>query len=145
NCVRNMRSELEIQPNEDIEVKLSVADRRKRALFEDSRDIFLNLCRMKEFTLNEQYLKGQGEFVSVLKDMHIAIPLSGVVDIEKYKVRLAERSEKAKQEIKLKRAMLANENFLKKAPADIVGKEKEKLEELNATLKKMEAVKDGFC
>jgi valyl-tRNA synthetase len=144
NAVRNMRSELDIALNEDIEVKLSVADRSRSELFEDSRAMIANLCRMKKFTLNERYLKVPGEFVLVFKDMHIAIPLCGVVDIEKYKLHLAERLEKAKQEIEAKRVILSNENFLKKAPAEIVGKEKEKLEELNSTLKKMEAIRDGF-
>jgi len=40
--------------------------------------------------------------------------------------------------------MLANKDFVKRAPAEIVEKEKDKLKELKDTLLKLKAVKDGI-
>jgi valyl-tRNA synthetase len=144
NAIRNMRSELEVDPHTTIEVRLFTSNKAKKLLFDSLKEHIISLSRLSKFSLEEDYTHKPGEFVSVLKDTHIAIPLQGVLDIERHKKKIGERIEKAKAEIKNKGLQLSNENFLKRAPKDIINKEKDKLEELRETLKKMEVVRDGF-
>ena len=74
---------------------------------------------------------------------HISIPLAAS-DIEKQKAKIGQRIEKAKIDIATKEKMLANENFVKRAPKEIVEQEQEKLKGLGETLRKLEAVKNGL-
>jgi valyl-tRNA synthetase len=145
NTLRNMRSELDMPAQERIQAALSVGSKAQRQLFDSMKEHIVNLARLSAFSVNEHYVQNKDEFVYVLKQMHIVIPLCGSPEeIDKYKKKIETRIENAKVQIKTKQEMLANENFLKRAPREIVEQEKVKLEELSASLKKMEVIKDGF-
>ena len=86
----------------------------------------------------------RAESMTVIQDMHCIVPLEGVVDTDKYSVHLKERIEKVTGEIQAKSGMLSNQQFLKRAPEEVVAKEKEKLENLKDTLSKLKVVQDAI-
>jgi valyl-tRNA synthetase len=86
----------------------------------------------------------QSSITSVIKDTHVTIPLEGLIDIEKEKNKISSRMTQAEKEIASKEKTLSNKEFLKKAPEEVVAKEKERLNELRESLKKLKAVKDGL-
>jgi valyl-tRNA synthetase len=76
--------------------------------------------------------------------MTIVIPLSGVIDVDKLRKEKEDEIKKVESEIKAKKGILSNENFVKRAPKEIVDKEKIRLEELKKTLQELKGIKDGL-
>lgn len=140
-----MRAELDIPVQApDLSVKIASSKNTSRSLIEANSNQIKNLARVANLTIKEEYQHCAGEFVNVLRDMHIVIPLEGIIDIEKHKQKLADKISEAQKSITTKEAMLANKDFIKRAPAEIVAGEKEKLSALNEEIKKLKGVKDGL-
>jgi len=143
--IRNMRAELDIPlqaPN--LCVKIATAKKTGRALIEANETHIKSLARVANLSIEEEYRHRPGEFVNILKDMHIAIPLEGIIDIEKHKKKIEDKISKAQNDIKAKETMLANKDFIKRAPAEIIEGEREKLKALNEEIAKLKGVKDGL-
>ena len=143
NTIRNMRIELEVGLNEPVDIKITCPSKDTLKLFNSAKVYIKTLVKVKDLSLNEHYLKAESEFTAVVNNMHISIPLA-VSDIEKQKVKINRRIEKAKTDVALKEKMLADENFVKRAPKEIVEQEREKLKGLGETLKKLEALNYGL-
>jgi len=143
-AIRNMRSEIEIPAQERIEAKVFSKEKSSRGLIESMAPQIENLARLKHLTVAGDYQAAAGEFTYVLKDMHLVIPLSGIIDIERQKKRIEDKIQGCDSELRNKKATLANPNFIKRAPREIVVKEEERLKELTATLEKLKAVRDGL-
>jgi valyl-tRNA synthetase len=143
NTLRNMRLELEVGLNERIDVKVFSASKETLKLLNTAQGYIKNLVKTGSLNFFEHYARSESEFVWIVKDMHIVIPLAAS-DIEKHKAKIEERIKKTKAAINSKEKTLANDAFIKKAPAEIVAGEKEKLKDLGETLKKLEALNYGL-
>jgi valyl-tRNA synthetase len=70
--------------------------------------------------------------------MEILIPLEGLIDKDAEINRLNKEMAKLDKIIKQSSGKLSNENYVAKAPADVVAKEKEKLAELQQSYELLE-------
>jgi valyl-tRNA synthetase len=64
---------------------------------------------------------------AVVSGVEVYLSLKGLVDIEKELARLEKEKGNLEKEIARLEGKLQNQNFLAKAPAEVVAKEKEKL------------------
>ncbi|MFH1441146.1 MAG: valine--tRNA ligase [Candidatus Omnitrophota bacterium] len=142
--IRNMRQELDIPVTQDINVVISTKDKDNRQLLEFMSADINNLARVKELNIKEKYTHIKSSVTTVLKDMHITIPLEGILDIEKEKTKIESRIESTNKEIKAKEKTLSNKNFVERAPSEVVEKERQKLKDLKDILKRLESIKDGL-
>jgi valyl-tRNA synthetase len=143
--IRNIRLELDIPPQADnIAVKIFTANKHLREALESFSGQIKSLARLKQLTILSEYKRASGEFASVVKDAHIVIPLSGVIDREKHQEKISSKINKAEAEIKAKEKMLGDKNFIKRAPGEIVEKEKEKLKDLKERVQKLKGVRDAL-
>ena len=138
-----MRIELEVGLNEPVDVKISSPSKDTLELFNLARVYIKTLVKVNELKLDEHYTQAKSEFVAVVNDMHISIPLAAT-DVEKQRNKINQKIEKTKIDIATKEKMLANENFINRAPKEIVETEKDKLRGLKETLKKLEALNNGL-
>jgi valyl-tRNA synthetase len=143
--IRNMRLELEIPvQSQNIKVKISASNKDIRFLLEANSKHIKNLAKINDLFVETEYKQSKGEFTNIFKGMHIAIPLEGVIEIEKHKQKLQDKITKTLLDIKSKETMLSNENFIKRAPVEVIDAEKDKLIALNEEVKKLKEVKDGI-
>ena len=142
--LRNMRSDMEIPVSVSINAVISSPNKPDRELIQQLSPYIKTLAKVSELSIEEKFTHVKSAITNVVGRMHITIPLEGIIDIEKEKEKLDERIKKAEAQVKSKENTLANQNFTKNAPAEIVVKEKEKLQELKDTLHKLKAVKDGL-
>ena len=143
-AIRNMRAEMDIQPSVEISCVLAVPDKALRGVFTSLKVTFMGLIKARQMEIADSYTRTSSAITAVVGEIHVSIPLEGVVDIEKEKAKLDEKIQKTGQAIKAKQGMLANRNFVDNAPPEIVDKEKAKLEELAQTLTKLKGVRDGL-
>jgi len=143
--IRNMRTELEILPQENnVSAKIFSTNKNKMAGLESVRLHIKNLARLNNLEILEDYKRNQNEFVNILKDIHIVIPLSGIIDINKHLEKLNQKILKTESDIKNKETMLTKKDFLQRAPKEIVEKENKKLRNLKEELIKLKGVRDGL-
>ncbi|HLD83136.1 MAG TPA: valine--tRNA ligase [Candidatus Omnitrophota bacterium] len=138
--IRNMRQELDIPFDKDIAAIFATHNKEHRELLAAMSGSLKNLARLSSIEVSGDFKHAKGSLTTLIKDIHITIPLSGVIDIETQKKRIAGRLEKTALEIKHKEGSLGNKDFLKKAPAEVVEKEKARLTELMDALKRLKAV-----
>ncbi|MDD5668684.1 MAG: valine--tRNA ligase [Candidatus Omnitrophica bacterium] len=142
--IRNMRAELEVPVQESIEAKIFITNKAKNAVLSSMSSDIQNLAKLSILNICGEFQHAQGQFVSVLNDMHIVIPLTGLADGDKYRQRIGQKIAKAESEIKAKENMLKNQAFVERAPVEVVEKEKNRLKELTELLTKLKAVKHGL-
>ena len=70
----------------------------------------------------------------------IIIPLEGLINPEEERIRLQKELTKLENEIKIISSKLDNKQFITKAPADVILKEKEKIEDANNKKKMLEKI-----
>jgi valyl-tRNA synthetase len=142
--IRNLRQELEISPQTRVSVVISTANKEHRQLIEGMSTVIKNLSRLENLSVEDKYKHVKASVNAVMKDIHITMPLSGIVDLEKEAAKLSERIKKAEAEIAAKEKMLGNKEFVKKAPQEIVDKERARLEELAGMISRLKVIKDGL-
>ncbi len=88
-------------------------------------------------------LKGE-MLVRPVKGGSIEIPMGEIVDKEAEMIKLTKEQERLKKELVRSRSMLANQNFIAKAPASKIEEEKRKFEDYQAQLKIVEERLEEF-
>ncbi|MEI6831165.1 MAG: valine--tRNA ligase [Candidatus Omnitrophota bacterium] len=144
NTIRNMRQELEVDLTSRIEIKLTPANKEGRDSLEQLIPYIKNLAKIENLIFSEKYIVQKNEYACVLKNMHIVMPLQGIVDAEEIYKKNQAKIDKLKFEIKNKETMLANKDFLGRAPKEIVDTEKTKLNDMHQQIVKLEAIKNGL-
>ena len=132
--IRNARAENKVEPSRKI--KAIIYTKNKKELIEQHSIL---IQKMRTGVENLQ-VKSQGEKISeaiyiVLGD--IEIYLLGALDKEKEKQRLEKEVQSLKHRISNLQTKLNNSNFLEKAPASIVLSQKEKLNNYQQELEKL--------
>ncbi|MCK9571810.1 MAG: valine--tRNA ligase [Candidatus Omnitrophica bacterium] len=142
--LRNMRQEIEVAAQDLISAKIFAPDESSLRVLEPFSGYIKNLARLDNLSIACQYQPKSCEYVTLLKQIHIVIPLSGVVDLKQQLDNCNQKILKLNSEIKNKRSMLENKDFVGRAPKEIVNAERGKLTQMLNQLKKIEAIKDAL-
>ncbi|MBU0547812.1 MAG: valine--tRNA ligase [Candidatus Omnitrophica bacterium] len=144
NTIRNMRAQMEIGLASQIEIKLTFCDKSVEKTISSLISHIKNLAKVGNLTITEIYQPQKNEFVCALKDLNIVMPLSGIVNVAEQIEKNQAKIDKIKSEIKNKEGMLANKNFLSRAPKEIIDAERTKLKDMYEQVDKLEVIKNGL-
>ena len=128
--VRQIRSEMNIPPNESIKIIINDASNTDSRRLESLGSFILNLASVESITQKDTSDDIPKSAFALLNQMKIYIPLEGLVDIEEEKARLEKKLVKLNQELKSVQDRLSNDTFVEKAPAEVVEELKGKLKSL---------------
>jgi valyl-tRNA synthetase len=142
--VRNIRSEMNIPPAKKLSVYLKVEKKETQKLLEENKDHILTLGRIEKLEVGIRTKKPRFSATAVAKDFEAYIPLEGLIDIDTERKKLEEEISRLKELLVGVDRKLANEDFLKKAPAQIVQKEKNKKEDYQKLIEKLEKNLEGL-
>ncbi|PIE58933.1 MAG: valine--tRNA ligase [Desulfobulbus propionicus] len=134
--LRTVRTEAELHPTAKIEAVIICPDNEKRALLAMFTDAIQTMVRAATVTLVSEGTVPDDAGHAMVQDIELVVPLSGLIDVEAELEKLSREQAKLEKELQRVRGKLANEKFLTNAPAAVVAKEKEKLAEYEAYLKK---------
>jgi valyl-tRNA synthetase len=135
--IRNIRSEAEIHPSMKIEAFVVCPDQEKAGLIGDFRQAIVDMTRLVSLTVQRGSTKPDDAATFIAGDIEIYVPLKGLVDVAAESAKLAKEKEKVEMKLRQINGKLGNAKFLANAPADVVEKEKEKKDELDARLAKI--------
>ncbi|MDX1519006.1 MAG: valine--tRNA ligase [Gammaproteobacteria bacterium] len=135
--VRRIRAERDIAPGKKLPVQIKGGSDQERAWVNDNHNVLMTLGRLESMT---PVSSEPGDAVAALAgDMTLLVPLADLIDPDEELQRLERELDKLEKEQQRLRAKLDNENFVSKAPEDVVNREREKL---NDTISSLEKLKD---
>ncbi|WP_188259236.1 valine--tRNA ligase [Azospirillum tabaci] len=123
--VRSMRSEMNVPPAAQIELKLKDAAPESLKRLDTHRDLILRMGRLS----SAEPLSGavpKSAVQAVLDEATLILPLEGIVDLDKERARLTKEIEKLSGEIKKIDAKLSNEQFVAKAPEEVIEEQRDR-------------------
>ena len=130
--IRNLRSGMNVPPSRKAKVYVVSESEKIRKIFEEGRVFFETLSYSNEMIVQSDKMGIEEDAVStVIPDATIYIPFAELVDVEKEIERLKKEQTKLEKELARVNGMLANPNFVNKAPEAKINEEKEKQEKYN--------------
>ncbi|MDR3587795.1 MAG: valine--tRNA ligase [Desulfosporosinus sp.] len=128
-AVRNIRAEMKVAPGQKVEIILLAPEATQREVLEKGKADILKLAGGASIELFEALAEKPSQAASaVLEGVEIYLPLKGLMDLDKEVARLEKECSVATQDQRILEGKLNNPGFTNKAPAEVVAKEREKLE-----------------
>jgi len=128
--VRSIRAEMNVPPSARIALLLKDADAASRDRLTRNLDVIQQLARLVTADAADEFPKGTAQFV--LGEATVGLPLGDVIDFGKELSRLQKDLKKANDEIARFDAKLSNEQFVSRAPEDVLTEQREKRAEAAA-------------
>jgi valyl-tRNA synthetase len=129
--VRNIRSEMNIKPSQQISVLAGSPDERLREVLAQSVDQVKRLTRASDVSIQEQLRAPRASARAVLAGgAEVAVPLEGLIDFAQEKQRLTREQEKLLAEAAKLETQLANPQFVDRAPVERVSEVRERIADI---------------
>jgi valyl-tRNA synthetase len=136
--VRNLRAEYGIQPGARVPLYVAGVSDEMRGVLEASTRALRDLARVE--TLAFRSAEGVVGATAVLRSGAEAfIPLADVIDLDRERIRLRDELERVRKLHGATEGKLRNESFVSRAPAEVVEREREKLQSYSEQRDKLES------
>jgi len=136
--IRTIRGEMRIPPSKELSLIIRTSSDQKADRIEDYRGYLQRLARVTSLKRTSGAERPRHSASAVVEGEEIFIPLEGIIDITFERKRLQKEINRITGVTNGIRKKLDNRNFREKAPADVVEKERAKLDSMNETLSKFE-------
>lgn len=127
--VRKIRSEMDIAPGKLLPVILEDASELDIKLLQENQVLMNALARLESVSVLATGDTPPESATALVGDLKLLIPLAGLIDKDAELARLDRELAKLAKNIQQLAGKLGNENFTARAPAEVVAKERAKLEE----------------
>jgi valyl-tRNA synthetase len=138
-AIRNIRGEMNISPSLFLAVSVLAPNESTEETIRQHQDLITNLARVKSFSVKKTGKRPKSAATAVVDDATIFVYLEGIVDFRKEIKRLEKEINKLNVDLTVIAKKLNNEDFLNKAPKQVVEKVKEKREVLVEKLEKLQS------
>jgi len=138
-AIRNARAEYDVEPS--LPIAAIIVAGSKRGLVAAEAAVFTRLARVDAAKLRiEEELTERPEKVLslVVGDYEVLLPLKDLVDMDRERDRLSKQLAETQREIVRAEKLLSNREFVSKAPARVVNKERAKLKDCDSRRAKLE-------
>jgi valyl-tRNA synthetase len=135
---RSLRKEYGVGEGDEIEVALATEDPAFRETVESEAPALSRLARVSAVRW-ERAVEGTIGAHSVLTNgAELFLPLEGVIDLARERERLAQEIGRLEGQVRSSEGKLSNEQFVQRAPADVVEREREKVRSQREQLAKLQ-------
>ena len=121
-AIREIRVDYDVKPSKEFDITLFDGDNKLVEIDEEIKSMLKKLAKVNWNNKNENLT------IRALKNGSLGINADEIIDYQAEIEKLSKEKEKLESEISRCKGMLANENFVSKAPAAKIDAEKEKLE-----------------
>ena len=118
---------------------IKCSDNEKLFILKGHLEYLYRLGSIKDIEMGPDCEKPEQSAAAVLTDMEIYMPLGGLIDIENEKARLIKDQERIESQIVSINKKLRNSEFIRKAPPDVVTRERDKLKTFTENLDKLKS------
>jgi valyl-tRNA synthetase len=136
-AIRNIRGEMNVPPGDQSVALLGTRSRETQTRLKRNESIIQNLARVKEVIIGEKIEKPLYSAFNVIRDVEICVPMDRS-RMEEEGRRLQKEIQKIEKDIAFVEKKLSNEQFLSRAPKDVVEEEKGKAAQYRDRRSKLE-------
>ncbi len=137
--IRNIRGEMNLAPSMKLAALVQSASDKNRSVLDAHRDLIENIARLSALDIMPSGERPPSAATAIISGATVFVPLEGVLDVAKETERLEKELKKIGVELSKVSKKLNNEDFLGKAPADVVEKVKEKHQQFLEKQQKLQA------
>lgn len=124
--IRNIRGEMNIAPSLTLDVVAAPKAAETEALLKENSDLIVNLARLGSLEVKFQAEKPNKAATALAGETELFVLLEGIIDFSNEEKRLEKEIAKVSKEMVGLAKKLGNEDFLNKAPEDVVARVKDK-------------------
>ncbi|MEE4242586.1 MAG: valine--tRNA ligase [Desulfopila sp.] len=135
--IRNIRAESDVHPSARIDATVICPADGRADFIASCGGTISDMTRLNSFAVQTQGEKPADAATYIYKDIEIFVPLKGLVDVAAELDKLSRERVKVEAKLKQVNGKLENATFLAKAPQQVIDKELEKKQALDATLEKI--------
>ena len=136
--IRRIRAEMNIAPSKPLPVLLQHGSPEDQQRLEQHRRSLLSLGRLESIIWLGEGEPAPEAATALVGAMQVLIPMSGLIDKAAESARLEKEIAKLRKDMERGAAKLGNADFLGRAPADVVAKERARVAELQTAMTKLE-------
>ena len=136
--IRQIRGEMNISPGRELPVLLQDASETDLRLAELHGRFLLRMVRIGEIRPLADGETAPPAAAVLLGDMRILVPMEGLIDVDAELDRLQRQRDKLVADIGKAEKKLSNQSFVNNAPADVVEKERQRLQEFGSAIGKID-------
>ncbi|MDF1630788.1 MAG: valine--tRNA ligase [Alcanivoracaceae bacterium] len=137
-AIRNIRGEMRIPPGKALPLYLHNGDDDDLRRLNENRNFLSKLAKLENIVWLTPEQSAPPSVTQLVGRMEILVPMAGLIDKAAELDRLGKEIQKLKQEVGRADERLKNPGFTDRAPADVVAKERDKLNEYRSQLAKLE-------
>ncbi len=139
--LRNIKSEYNVAPGRDIKavVNLAPEDAGLARKISEHTAYFEKMARATDLTVGTGQAKPPASASVVVGRVEAFVPLSGMIDLEVERERLRKESSQKEKFLQGVQQKLRNEQFVSRAPADVIERERRKEQDAIAELQRLRA------
>jgi len=128
---------MNIPPSKGVTVVLDMAGEKTSEIVSRNLDHIKTLAKVDDASVASGVPKPEASATALFGENQVHVLLKGLLDFDEERKRLGKEIKKIEKEISTSDRKLSNQDFLEKAPADIVAKVKKKVEALSLKLDKL--------
>ena len=137
--IRNIKSDMNIPYSKKIDLYLNIAqDNNLLKLIKDNTYYIESLVKIESLNIGTNITKPPYSATGILEGIEIFIPLKDIINIPEEITRLEKKLLKVKKELDVVCRKLNNQDFLSKAPVEVIEKEEVKADELKDIKERLE-------
>jgi valyl-tRNA synthetase len=137
NAVRNIRGELQVPPSTEINVLLRFTNTERKKSVATFESYLKRLGKVSSIEFIEDGMKPKRSSSAIVDGEEIFVLLEGLIDIEKERARIEKELARVQGLYESTSKKLEDENFVSRAPKDVIEKEREKAMAFKITFEKL--------
>ena len=130
-AVRTIRSRMNVPPGKKADLVIRNVNGH-RSKIESFDEIIKTLGRIEAITMGQNLEKPEQSATAVVQKMELFVPLKGLIDLDKENARLSKRLNELEGHLQGIEKKLSNDNFVNRAPENVVEHEKKKMQDMTA-------------
>lgn len=127
--IRTIRGELNLSPSLELKAHIKTLSEEARDVLSGNITYLKKLAKADVTEIGPDVMKIKGSSVAVRKHVEVYVPLEGLLNLDFEIERLKKEEAKGEESIIFLNKKLLNEDFLKRAPKEVIAKERDKYEE----------------
>jgi valyl-tRNA synthetase len=127
--IRNIRGEMNVPPAKRIDAVLDCRTDSACRILGQGEAWIRSLARLENLVFGVGVDRPKQAATQVAGEVEILLPLAGLIDLDEEEKRLRKEMAKADKDVRMFEGKLANADFVAKAPAEVLEKNREKLKE----------------
>jgi valyl-tRNA synthetase len=137
-AIRNVRSAWQINPKDSVPVVIKATRDKEMQVLKEHSSTIVQMARVSSLQIGKNLSRPKESAVANIGRVETYVVLSGLVDIQVERQRIEGALQDVEKMIRGVHGRLQNEDFIRKAPKEIVDRERQKAEELENRKKRLQ-------